>query len=60
MSYFPIFVEVKRITDKAVLVIHKGEDLWIPRSLIDNKRPIVPGHQELLVKSWFCDKEDLF
>jgi len=54
-------VEVKKETEKALLVEIEGEEFWIPKSLIHDDSEV---HSEddkgtLVVPEWFAEKEGL-
>lgn len=53
---------VKVETDRALLVVVKGAESWIPKSVIDAERSEVAEKGDsgiLLVAEWFAEKEGL-
>lgn len=52
---------VIKTNDKAVLVRDDmQQESWIPRSVVMDGDYLVDGDRDLVVRSWFCDKEGLF
>lgn len=57
-------VLVKHATEKALLVEHEGEELWIPLSQIDGDSEIYAEHQVgeegvLVVTDWLAEQKGL-
>lgn len=59
--FAPVTGTVTFVTAKAVLYVSKAAktEHWIPRSMIEDGDDIEIGEQEMLVKEWFLDKEDI-
>lgn len=53
--------EVIAVTDEAVLIVDSDgdNDMWIPRSVLQDGHSILPGCKELAVQRWFAEKEGL-
>ncbi len=52
--------EVIRTTDDAVLLaIPSLDDIWVPRSLIQDGDEIKFGDVGMRIVEWFCDKNSL-
>jgi len=48
------------LTDQAALLKREnGEEVWIPRSLIEDQEYLEVEETEIFVAKWFCDKEGL-
>ena len=61
-EYIELDVLIKSVTDKAVLVEYELDDVWIPRSCIeDDMRDITLTDNEttLRVAAWFVKKKGL-
>lgn len=54
-----IHAEVIRTTDKAVLILHDGEEHWIPRSVCLEGDALETGDEDLIVADWWLEKEGL-
>lgn len=54
-------VEVKHETDKALLVDIEGEEVWIPKSVIDDDSEVYKSGTEgtLIIPEWFSKKNGL-
>lgn len=54
-------VEALKETDKALLVEIEGEEIWIPKSVIDDDSEVyAEGHEgRLAVHEWWAEKEGL-
>lgn len=50
---------VKRETDRAVLVVKAGHEVWIPRSVIDQGEVADVGDTDLSVEQWFAKRTSL-
>lgn len=50
---------VKNTTLKAVLVMKGTDEIWIPRSLIQDGEEVRKHDTDLVVRTWFCEKEGL-
>lgn len=53
-------VEVLRATDKALLCKIEKEEVWVPRSVVDDSSEVQEEHDSgtLVVQSWFAKKTD--
>lgn len=51
--------EIKRTTDKAVLIEVDGEDHWVPRSVCLDGDALAVGDDDLIVADWWLEKEGL-
>jgi len=53
------FVSVKKETDKAILVVLDGDDVWIPKSQIVDDSDVWKADQEgdLYVTEWFAEQK---
>ena len=59
-TYRPVPVgEVKRYTDKAVLLVIHGRELWLPLSAIEDNPPAVGQGGVIGVAEWLAEQEDL-
>lgn len=59
-----VFLEgcrVVRLTNRAALIEHNDEEIWIPLSVIDDPERLEVGDTDLTigVKEWFADKEGI-
>jgi hypothetical protein len=59
--YLPIRGEPVRKTEKAVLIRLKrtGNEVWMPKSVVEDSDDIEPGEQDFLVAEWFIEQNDL-
>lgn len=51
-----IAVEIKHVTDRAVLVFDGDNEFWVPRSLIED---FDPNDNVINVQEWFAEKEGM-
>lgn len=61
MRYVTICIdEIETTTDAAVLAVIDGDELWIPRSVIEDGNSVEEGDDDSLeVAKWFAEKEGL-
>lgn len=57
-------VEVKRASAKALLVVYETQEIWIPKSQIDDDSSIYSSRQvgetgELVLPEWLADEKGL-
>lgn len=51
---------IETVTDRAVLMIIEGENIWVPRSAIEDGDEIEPEDVgPFYVRQWFCDREGI-
>jgi hypothetical protein len=54
---------VYRVTDGAVLFSMDGQDVWIPKSVIEDVDLVIEppwgSPQTIAIKRWFCKKENI-
>ncbi len=63
-NYIVITGIVTAVTDKAVMLQmddspNADNDVWVPRSVINEGRDVEFEDTDLEVAEWFCDKEGL-
>lgn len=61
-DYLPVEIQsLRHCTAKALLAVIDGDDVWIPRSLVENGYNLEPRGQSITlnVEGWFVDQEDL-
>ena len=51
--------EIRKATDKAVLIVVDGEDHWVPRSVCLDGDSLAEGDEDLIVADWWLKKEGL-
>lgn len=57
-EYEPMILEESHIeTDRAILFINGGDDMWVPRSLIGDITNKPDGTVEVEIESWWLEKE---
>jgi hypothetical protein len=54
-----IHAEIRKATEKAVLVEIDGTEHWIPRSVCLDGDSIDVGDDDLIVANWWLEKEGL-
>lgn len=58
-----ITIELLRTTDLAVLVKYHNNELWVPKSVIDDGDSLdeldVGSELDIDIKDWFCEKEGI-
>lgn len=54
-----IACEVKRATDRAVLIVYEGNEYWVPRSVCLDGDAATVGDDDLIVADWWLEKEGL-
>ncbi len=62
MDYDSVRATVIKTTDKAVLFDFSGQEMWVPRSVIEEGEGIEDidsfhGEQIFEIQTWFCEKE---
>ncbi len=59
-GYCYIACEIRRVTDKAVLIHDGTREAWIPRSQIEDPEEFKIGeHVEILIPEWLAKDKDL-
>ena len=60
MSFRIVEGEVRRVTDLAILYFTTDEqEVWIPRSVIDEGDAVAEGDTDIGVRRWFVEREGL-
>ncbi len=54
-----IAAEIKKTTDRAVLVVIEGEEHWIPRSVCLDGDSLSVGDDDLIVADWWLEKNGI-
>lgn len=51
--------EVRRETDLALLLVVEGDEVWVPKSLIEDADAIAAGDEDIEVEvaAWFAEQE---
>jgi len=58
VEYYPVIIdEVIKLTNLAVLVDINGEEVWIPKSVIDGNVGVYST--EIYVAEWFLDRKGI-
>jgi hypothetical protein len=56
---YEITVEVKRETDKAILVDDGDVEVWLPKSQIVERTDLKDGFAELVIPEWLAEEKEL-
>lgn len=54
-----IQVTVRRHTEKAIMVEHNGEDIWLPKSQIESRIPEAGASGDLDISDWIAEQKNL-
>jgi len=54
-----IEAEITRATDRAVLIVYEGDEVWVPRSVCLEGDSLSVGDTDLIVADWWLEKEGL-
>jgi hypothetical protein len=54
-----IHVKIMRHTEKAVMVEHDGEPIWLPKSQIESVIPLVNVDCDMDISDWIADQKNL-
>ncbi len=52
---------IKAVTDKAILIEHDGDSVWVPKSVIEDAEQYEKWNRDVtvMVEEWFAIREEL-